>query len=171
MLSHVVPGNFTTKKTQWKALFSIGPENTELSWATLIIGDVNRFSDDKEKVFDDCLKEFDLDEAVPTELVIPGYQKIITKDEDIGTFSPWPNEEIYADKMKRPLKESRLDAHLYSKTEKLVKKSVIVRPSLLDKYVYNNEPPPEGVDPVRHLLDKRMVSDHLAIISCFEVKQ
>ena len=164
-VSHVVPFG-DVKKVQQNALFSISRKNSALSLPTILVGDYNRFPEEEES-FLKQLDFYNVLEAIPSKLVIPGIDPIETP-EDIGTFTPWPNDRMYEAKIGHPMRESRLDLHAYTNNAKLIKlKSCRVQASM-----FSTPGPVTGTDKynkVRYCLDRRMASDHLAIISSFEV--
>ena len=173
-VSHVVPFG-EAKFNQQKALFSLNETNSRKGIPTIIVGDVNRFPDEEEQ-FNESLKDYDLLEVKPNRLVIPyekdGEADIITSKEDIGTFTPWPVEEkIYNEKKSTPLQQSRLDAHVYSNDRNLVEVcEAEVRAVMFQDISRPETPPPQGFNKIRYILDQKMASDHMPIITTYKIK-
>ena len=142
---------------------------------SIIVGDFNRFENENQD-FQRRLKQYDLTEAKSNRLLIPdtdntSYLLEIRENENIGTFNPWPSDEkIHDEKMKEPLKNSRLDVQLCSDNGKLVTiKEVFTRASMFKEVADLSEKPKERND-IRHRLHCNMASDHLAIVGTYEVK-
>ena len=176
-VSHVVPFG-EAKFNQQKALFSLNETNSRKGIPTIIVGDVNRFPEDEEQ-FNEYLKDYDLLEVKPNRLVIP-YEKeedidkkfdYITSEKDIGTYTPWSVEKIYNEKKSTPLQKSRVDAHVYTDDPKLVKVcEAEVRAVMLEDISRPETPPPQGFNKIRYILDQKMASDHMAIITTYKIK-
>ena len=165
MVSHVVPVG-DVKKKQQNALMSASSENLKSKMPTIITGDFNRFPEEV-KQFQQQLEEYKLVDAVPTKMIIPGYGEIV-KDEDIGTFTPWPIDGIYNEKIDKPMSVSRLDVQLFTKDTSLIKlKSSESRAVMFSDP--NLDSPKENVNKIRHILDRRMATDHLALICLYDV--
>ena len=136
---------------------------------TIIVGDLNRFSEEKE-VFDKQLQKYEVREAKPTKFII----RHETHDQefrgkDVGTFSPWPTDQkIYQWLSEVPMSESRLDVHLLTDDHTLIREKTTEIYAAMMKEP-NESTPPKGWDPVRHKLDKVMASDHLAILGTYVV--
>nr|CAB3260736.1 uncharacterized protein LOC100175991 [Phallusia mammillata] len=170
LVSHVIP--FGKVKTQQQnALLSLSQKNMQSQppIPTMIVGDLNRFYDEKEQ-FSEQLLEYHMLEAVPQQFIIPTEtEEIRLKGEDIGTFSPWPTDmKMYDKLLKEPISKSPLDVHVYTNDPSLIRnESVITYASMLKSP--NRDPPPDGRNPVRHMLDRRMASDHIAIIGRYSM--
>ena len=173
-VSHVVPFG-EAKFNQQKALLSLNETNSRKGIPTIIVGDVNRFPEDEEQ-FNEYLKDYHLLEVEPNRLVIPyekdGEADIITSKEDIGTYTPWfVEQKLYNEKKSTPLQESRLDAHVYSNDHNLVEVcEAEVRAVMLEDISRPKTPPPQGFNKIRYILDQKMVSDHMAIITTYKIK-
>ena len=177
-VSHVVPFG-DVKFDQQKALFTLNRTNLRKRIPTIIVGDVNRFPEEEEQ-FNKSLEDYNLLEVKPNRLVIP-YEKekdidkkfdYITSEEDIGTFTPWPIEEkIYNEKKPTPLRKSRLDAHVYTDDPELVEVcEAEVRAVMFYPISRPQTPPPQGFNKIRYILDRKMASDHMPIITTYKIK-
>ena len=167
------------KFNQQKALFTLNETNSKKKIPTIIVGDVNRFPEEEEQ-FHKSLEDYNLLEVKPNRLVIP-YEKekdidkkfdYITSEKDIGTFTPWPIEEkIYNEKKSTPLQQSRLDAHVYSNDRNLVEVcEAEVRAVMFQDISRPQTPPREGFNKIRYILDRKMASDHMPIITRYKIK-
>lgn len=167
-MSHVVPfGEIKVK--QQNALLSLSPKNmlSHPVIPTVIVGDLNRFYDEKEQ-FAKQLLTYNTLEAVPQKLIIPREkEEIVLYGKDVGTFSPWPTDvKIYEKILKEPICKSPLDVQVYSNDSSVItNESTVMYAAMLKSP--NEEPPPDGRNPIRHMLDKRMASDHIAIIGTY----
>nr|XP_002131393.1 uncharacterized protein LOC100175991 [Ciona intestinalis] len=168
-VSHVVPFG-EVKYLQQKALMSLNIDNHKLDppVSTIIAGDLNRFDEDKE-IFQQQIKNFKLQELQFSKLVIKHSQNnLIRTNKDVGTFNPWPVDKmLYEDKsyMAQPMSYSKLDLQVCSNDMTI--KQAEVHASML-KPPNLTEPSP-GVNEVRHILDKVMSSDHLAVLGEYEI--
>ena len=154
---------------------SVNRDNLKNKMPTIIAGDLNRFPEESTK-FEKQLRDYELVEAASTTLVIPNFPKsksnpnftVITNYEDIGTFTPWPIDKIYEEKISKPMKESRLDVQLYTKNENLIKlESSEVKAVMFASP--EKEPAPTGINKTRHILNRKMASDHLVVICTYTV--
>ena len=161
------------KFNQQKALLSLNKTNSRESIPTIIVGDVNRFPEEEEQ-FNKSLKDYNLLEVKPNRLVIPyknGEVDNITSKEDIGTFTPWPTDKIYNEKISTPLQQSRLDAHVYSNDRNLVEVcEAEVRAVMFQDISRPQTPPRKGFNKIRYILDRKMASDHMPIITRYKIK-
>ena len=162
------------KKKQQNALFSINPINLNKNpkIPSILVGDLNRFKDE-DKDFQQRLKDYRLVEAKSNKLVIPNLKNSLGPqtfyDKNIGTFNPWPTDrKIYSKLLNEPMENSRLDVHLCSDDENLIKiKTIYTRASMLKNS--NSVQKWHNIDPVRRLLNSTMTSDHLALIGVYEI--
>lgn len=172
-VSHVVPFG-EVKANQQNALFSLNTTNMKLTppVPTLVIGDLNRFAED-DKQFQSQLLEYELKESVASKLIIPniddGKNLEFYEPNDIGTFTPWPVElKVHQLLIDQPLGESKLDVQIYSDCD------LIQREETVNKAAMTRAPNQEivaGRDRIRHMIDKNMASDHLAIIGTYLVQE
>ena len=171
-VSHVVPFG-EAKFNQQKALFSLNQTNSRKGIPTIIVGDVNRFPEDEEQ-FNKSLKDYNLLEVKPNRLVIPyknGEAYNITSKEDIGTFTPWPTDKIYIEKISTPLQQSRLDAHVYTDDRNLVEVcEAEVRAVMFQDISRPHSFPSTNFNKIRFILDRKMASDHMPIITRYKIK-
>ena len=165
MVSHVVPFG-EVKKHQQNALMSANLDNLRNKLPTIIAGDMNRFPEEAHH-FRQQLNDYQLVEAEPTRMVIPEF-KVITNSEDIGTFTPWPIDKIYPEKIGKPMKESQLDVQLYTKNKKFIKLESSETRAVMFKEP-NEDPAPKDIDKTRHILNQKMASDHLALLCTYTV--
>ena len=176
LVSHVVPFG-DVKIHQQNALLSLSGENLKRKppVPTIIVGDLNRFWDDRE-VFDKQLQKYKVCEAKPKKLIIRHRhnEKNIQEEfegRDVGTFSPWPTDSaVYERLLKEPISKSPLDVQLLTDDTSLIEEETTETYAAMMREP-NKHTPPRGRDPVRHKLDKRMASDHLAILGKYQVKR
>ena len=175
LASHVTPFG-DVKVKQQNSLFSINQINLNLPSPTpsILVGDYNRFADEDED-FQNRLKIYGLVEANSTRLEIPIPQaksKTYKNKQDIGTFNPWPSDSnIYEEKLREPLSNSRLDVQLCTDNPAMILvKDVYTRASMYKVPEKITTEERENVNDVRRLLDCTMTSDHLAIIGEYVIK-
>ena len=179
-VSHVSPFG-DVKVKQQNALFSLNSinkensEDEEAKFPVIIVGDLNRFSDESDD-FEKRLVDYNLIEVNIKKLIVPPAQKQemkeYKKEENIGTFMPWPVDAVYKEKLKKPLSDTRLDVQLYTDDKSMIElKTAYIRASMMKEN--RNEPipkTPDGVNRLRHFLDCRMTSDHIPIIGTYYIR-